>query len=247
MKPDGLIGMFLALTLLLGGCVSQGKYNAAVAESDAARTDLERVRTQKNALEQQVKSLRDLNAKLSDDVRLASAELQRLKDIRDKERASTEARVQELEQKSKDLLAQHKSLLREYESLKDQNDGLKSTVARYQKELKERQQVLAAPVPAAPVPASKPAGAPAPNQASEKPGAQPTGAPVAPSPKAGLTPVNLNTASANDLVLFLGLTKEAADKVVLNRPYRLKGELMAKNVLPRSTFDVIKDRITAAP
>jgi hypothetical protein len=49
------------------------------------------------------------------------------------------------------------------------------------------------------------------------------------------------------MVLFLGLTKEVAERVATNRPYRLKGELVAKDVLPKATFDVIKDRITVSP
>jgi hypothetical protein len=49
------------------------------------------------------------------------------------------------------------------------------------------------------------------------------------------------------MVLFLGLTKEMADRIVSNRPYRIKGELVAKNVLPKETFDMIKDRITVTP
>jgi len=46
--------------------------------------------------------------------------------------------------------------------------------------------------------------------------------------------------------LFLGLTKSMAEKVVASRPYRLRGELVAKKVIPKATFDVIKDRITAS-
>ena len=48
------------------------------------------------------------------------------------------------------------------------------------------------------------------------------------------------------MVLFLGLSKTVVDKIVSNRPYRIKGELAAKNVLPKATFDTIKNRITAA-
>jgi DNA uptake protein ComE-like DNA-binding protein len=58
--------------------------------------------------------------------------------------------------------------------------------------------------------------------------------------------VNVNTASAGDMVLFLGLSKEIAERVVANRPYRIKGELVAKNVMPKAMFDGIKDRITVA-
>jgi len=58
--------------------------------------------------------------------------------------------------------------------------------------------------------------------------------------------MNINKASANDLVLLLGLKQEEADRVVSNRPYRVKGELVAKNVLPKETFDLIKDRISVS-
>ena len=61
------------------------------------------------------------------------------------------------------------------------------------------------------------------------------------------TLMNVNKASASDMVLVLGLTKDMADRVVSNRPYRVKGELVAKNVVPKETFDMIKDRITVSP
>jgi len=59
--------------------------------------------------------------------------------------------------------------------------------------------------------------------------------------------MNVNKASAADMVLVLGLNKDMADRVVSNRPYRVKGELVAKNVIPKETFDMIKDRITVSP
>ena len=46
------------------------------------------------------------------------------------------------------------------------------------------------------------------------------------------------------MVLRLGLTREAADKVLANRPYRIKGELVAKNVISQELYDSIKNRIT---
>ena len=45
----------------------------------------------------------------------------------------------------------------------------------------------------------------------------------------------------------LGLSRDVAEEVVSNRPYRLRGELVAKNVIPKVTFDEIKGRITASP
>ena len=66
-------------------------------------------------------------------------------------------------------------------------------------------------------------------------------------PTVGGDLVNINKASVSDLVLTLGLSREVAEEVVSNRPYRLRGELVAKNVIPKATFDEIKGRITASP
>ena len=64
--------------------------------------------------------------------------------------------------------------------------------------------------------------------------------------KVGDDLVNINKATVSDLVLTLGLSRDVAEEVVSNRPYRLRGELVAKNVIPKATFDEIKGRITAA-
>jgi tol-pal system protein YbgF len=59
--------------------------------------------------------------------------------------------------------------------------------------------------------------------------------------------LNVNTASASDMILVLGLSREVSDRIIANRPYRVKGELVAKNVLSKEAFDFIKDRITIRP
>jgi hypothetical protein len=245
-----MAAVLLAL-LAAGGCVSKSKYTASVAEAEAAKVDLEKTRTLKNALEQQVKTLKDQHSKMSADAEFMSAELQRIRDSRDKERSSVEGRIKELEQKIKEFSGQHRALRQEYEEVKRHNETLKATVARYQKELKERQQRSAAPSPPT-VPEPRPAVPRAPDITPPlSPGGSAAASPSAPMPpgppRSGLALVNINTASANDLVLFLGLTKDVAERVVSNRPYRIKGELVAKNVMPKATFDVVKDRITVAP
>ena len=58
---------------------------------------------------------------------------------------------------------------------------------------------------------------------------------------------NVNRASSSEMVLLLGLPKDVADRIVSNRPYKVKGELVAKNVVPKETFDMIKDRISVSP
>ena len=249
MKRQVVIIAILVVAMAGGGCVGKSKYMQAVAELDETKAELERTQTLKVALEQQVKSLKDQNEKLTAGAELASAEQQRIKETRDKERASVEGQVRDLEQKVRDLAARNRKLQREYEEVVKQNQALRSTVARYKKEFKDR--------PAGPSEASRPpvtAAVPSPQTVSPSasPDAQTAGQPtMVPVPAAptqpGLSLVNINTASANDMVLFLGLSKEAAERVAMNRPYRLKGELVARDVLPKATFDVIKDRITVSP
>ena len=55
MKHVWMAGLALISAIAVSGCVSDKKYQAVLADADAARSDLERTRAQKNALEQQVK------------------------------------------------------------------------------------------------------------------------------------------------------------------------------------------------
>lgn len=237
MRREWILSGLVIATLMAGGCVSDKRYKDALADADAAKTELERTRAQKNALEQQVKTLKELNVKFGSEAQAARDELQRIEHGRDKERASLETRTKELEDKIKQLSAQNRSIRSEVEDVKRHNETLKSLVARYQKELKERSRSAADALP----PPSGMAPGPAPTAPVPPPPAPAVPAPQSPSA------MNVNKASANDMVLFLGLTKDMADRIVNNRPYRVKGELVAKSVLPKETFDMIKDRITVSP
>jgi DNA uptake protein ComE-like DNA-binding protein len=236
MKSGAVVGVLVLAAMTLGGCVSSGKYEAALAEAEDAKNKAERVQLLKKALEDEVKSLRDQKTKLAADLELASSEKQRLEDSLAKERGGSSTRARELDQRSRDLTARNRALQQELASVKKQNDSLKATVARYQKALKEPPASLP---PAAPVPPKAPT-------APAAPAAPPVPAPVPAAPQAGLTPVNVNTAPATDLVLFLGITKEEADKIVAGRPYKVKQELVVKNVLAQPRLDAIKDRISIA-
>lgn len=215
----GLVSIVVAGALMAGGCVTTKKYEEAMAKADAAEMELEKARQQKNVMEQQVRTLKELNAKIGNEAQAARDELQRIEHGRDKERGTVESRTKELEEKVKALSAQNKNVRAEYDDVKRHNETLKSLVARYQKELKDHSRTTAALSPLAPVASAAPAAA----------------------------SMNVNKASANDMVLFLGLKKDEADRIVTNRPYRVKGELVAKNVVPKETFDMIKDRISVSP
>jgi cell division protein FtsB len=239
MNPLWMAALIIAGTFTMAGCVSDRKYQEALAETESAKTELATTRAQKSALEQQVKTLKDLNVKFGNEAQAARDELDRIQYGRDKERGSTESRTKELEDRVKQLAGQNRSLRQEYEDTKRHNETLKSLVARYQKELKDQSR--------------SPGGSLAPTMPPPPPGGS-TMSPPAPSaakPSEGIPPaggiMNVNRASSSEMVLLLGLPKDMADRIVSNRPYKVKGELVAKNVVPKETFDMIKDRISVSP
>jgi DNA uptake protein ComE-like DNA-binding protein len=237
MNPGWMAAIIITGALVTAGCVSDRKYQEALGETEAAKTELATTRAQKSALEQQVKTLKDLNVKFGNEAQAARDELERIQYGRDKERGSAESRTKELEDRVKQLAAQNRSLRQEHEDTKRHNETLKSLVARYQKELKDQSRSaggsLAPTMPPAP---SGGSGAPPAPSASKPPDATAAGGVM-----------NVNRASSSEMVLLLGLPKEVADRIVSNRPYKVKGELVAKNVVPKETFDMIKDRISVTP
>ncbi len=243
MRHVWMAGLALMSAMAVSGCVSDKKYHEVLADADAARGDLERARAQKNALEQQVKTLKDLNAKFGSESQIARDELQRIQHGRDKERDTIDVRTKELEDKVKQLGAQNRSVRQEYEEARRHNEQLKSLVARYQKEMKERSRSLS-PNPGPSAFTAPPSGTGSTSTKSVPPSAM-FGGPSEAAPS--LSVLNINKVPSTDLVLTLGITQDVADRIVSNRPYKVKGELVAKNVIPKDVFDDIKDRITVSP
>jgi DNA uptake protein ComE-like DNA-binding protein/outer membrane murein-binding lipoprotein Lpp len=241
MNPVWLAALIIAGAMTMSGCVSDRKYQEAVAETETAKTELATTRAQKSALEQQVKTLKDLNVKFGNEAQTARDELERIQYGRDKERGSVEGRTKELEERVKQLAGQNRALRQEYEDAKRHNETLKSLVARYQKELKDQSRSAGGSLapsmqPTPPSSASAPpAMAPAPSTSV------PNGTPA----PGGI--MNVNRASSSDMVLLLGLPKDVAERIVCNRPYKVMVELVAKYVVPKETFDMIKDRISVSP
>ena len=58
-------------------------------------------------------------------------------------------------------------------------------------------------------------------------------------------PLDLNTATKEQLLSLPGMTAEEADRVVAGRPYNEPGELVTRHILPKTEYDKISDRVTA--
>src|SRR5437867_8622535 len=81
-------------------------------------------------------------------------------------------------------------------------------------------------------------------QAAKEPAKTETKQPAKPAaPKKA--PLDLNTASEDELKTLPGIGEVYSKKIIENRPYARKDELVRKKIIPQATYDKIKDRIIA--
>ena len=57
--------------------------------------------------------------------------------------------------------------------------------------------------------------------------------------------IDLNTASAEELQKLPGIGEALSKKIVDNRPYKRKDELVQKKIIPGATYEKIKDHVVA--
>ena len=62
---------------------------------------------------------------------------------------------------------------------------------------------------------------------------------------AATEPMDINSVSADQLKTLPGIGAAYSDKIVKNRPYKRKDEIVSKAGVPQSTYDKIKDMIIA--
>lgn len=93
----------------------------------------------------------------------------------------------------------------------------------------------------------------APQAAPATPAAKVTPAPKAkgksaanpPQTKGKLKPVDINSATKEELSFMLGIDVGLAAKIVAGRPYPTKARLVTNNIVSQATYETIKGRIVA--
>ena len=58
-------------------------------------------------------------------------------------------------------------------------------------------------------------------------------------------PLDLNTATKDQLLSLPGVTAAEADRVIAGRPYNEPGEVVTRRIMPKTEYDKIADRVTA--
>ncbi len=63
---------------------------------------------------------------------------------------------------------------------------------------------------------------------------------------ASAAPLDINTATADQLKAFNGIGDAYAARIIAGRPYTAKNQLVSRGIIPQATYNKIKDQIIAS-
>ncbi len=80
---------------------------------------------------------------------------------------------------------------------------------------------------------------------AQAPGKAKTPPPPPPAAKAKMELLDLNSATTEQLMALPGIGDAFAAKIIAGRPYKMKNELVSKNIIPAATFKKISAKVIA--
>jgi DNA uptake protein ComE-like DNA-binding protein len=77
--------------------------------------------------------------------------------------------------------------------------------------------------------------------------ALPAGAQTRPGAPAAPSLIDLNSASQDDLMTLDGIGEVRAAAIIRARPFRTKGELVERRLIPEALYEKLADKVTVRP